>query len=56
MIPFFSASAIKCYVCAGCNDPWDKAKASSIQTQECAGSCVKAKADSSEYIMREKKV
>ncbi|XP_045202098.1 uncharacterized protein LOC123555554 [Mercenaria mercenaria] len=37
-----SVSAIKCYSCIGCNDPFDKSKA---QTDTCSGSCMKTKTD-----------
>ncbi|XP_045202097.1 uncharacterized protein LOC123555552 isoform X2 [Mercenaria mercenaria] len=37
-----SVSAIKCYVCVGCNDPFDESNA---HTATCAGSCVKTKTD-----------
>lgn len=38
------ATAIKCYVCVGCNDPFD-ASASGILKKTCMGSCMKTKLD-----------
>ncbi|XP_053404967.1 uncharacterized protein LOC123555550 [Mercenaria mercenaria] len=35
-----SVSAIKCYSCIGCNDPFDESNA---KTATCAGSCLKTK-------------
>ncbi|XP_053404970.1 uncharacterized protein LOC128558781 [Mercenaria mercenaria] len=37
-----SVSAIKCYTCIGCNDPFDESNA---QTATCEGSCLKTKTD-----------
>ncbi|XP_013412157.1 uncharacterized protein LOC106174925 [Lingula anatina] len=42
-----TTSAVKCYLCTNCNDPFDKA-AKSGKTTECPAGCLKTKAETSE--------
>ena len=47
-ILLFSAEALQCYECVDCNDGFDP-NAGSVLEVPCAGSCMKAKLNGSEY-------